>query len=119
MHMLALRMSKYSSHDEYIDASTGVLKNRLGITAEAALEEAEATFASVRSYELVKNPLSGTFDLAHLKALHGYLFQDIYDWAGQPRIIDQYMYIHPTEDRILSWVCFLQIHSHIVNGAKY
>lgn len=77
-----------STYDDYIDAATGVLKNRLGITAESVLEEAEATFASVRSYELAENPLPGSFDLAHLQALHHYLFQDVYDWAGQLRTID-------------------------------
>src|SRR6202167_5054944 len=86
--MPALLMSKYSTHDDYIDAATGVLKNRLGLTAESALEEAEATFASVRSYELAENPLPGNFDLAHLQAMHRYLFQDVYEWAGQLRTID-------------------------------
>src|ERR1700677_79195 len=82
MPMPVLLMSKYSSHDEYIDTARGVLKNRLGITAESALKEAEATFASVRSYELAENPLPGNFDLAHLQAMHRYLFQDVYEWAG-------------------------------------
>jgi len=86
--MPALLMSKYSTRDEYTDVATGVLKNRLGITAESALEEAEATFASVRSYELAENPLPGNFDLAHLQAMHRYLFQDVYEWAGQLRTID-------------------------------
>lgn len=81
-------MSKYSTHDDYLDAATGVLKNRLGITAESELEEAEATFASVRSYELAEKPLPGNFDLAHLQAMHRYLFQDVYDWAGKLRTID-------------------------------
>jgi cell filamentation protein len=81
-------MPKYSTHDDYTDAATGVLKNRLGITTESALEEAEATFASVRSYELAGKPMPGDFDLAHLQALHRYLFQDVYEWAGQLRTID-------------------------------
>jgi cell filamentation protein len=81
-------MVKYSSHDDYLDAATGVLKNRLNMKTAAALETAEATFVGIRLYELARRPLRGRFDLAHLKAIHRYLFQDVYDWAGQCRTID-------------------------------
>jgi|SRR5580704_3162593 cell filamentation protein len=30
----------------------------------------------------------GRFDLAHLQAIHRYLFGDVYEWAGQLRDID-------------------------------
>ena len=30
----------------------------------------------------------GQFDLAHLKAIHRHLFQDVYDWAGQVRTVE-------------------------------
>lgn len=43
--------------------------------------------------DLQKKPLEGNFDLAHLKAIHGYLFQDIYYFAGQLR--DMPMQIDP------------------------
>lgn len=29
----------------------------------------------------------GAFDIAHFKAVHRHLFQDVYDWAGEPRTI--------------------------------
>lgn len=29
----------------------------------------------------------GAFDAAHFQAVHHHLFQDVYDWAGQPRTI--------------------------------
>jgi len=32
----------------------------------------------------------GTFDLAHLRAIHRHLFQDIYDWAGELRTVEIY-----------------------------
>ena len=38
--------------------------------------------------ELIENPIQGTFDLLHLCAIHGYLFQDVFDWAGQLRTVD-------------------------------
>jgi len=81
-------MSKYSNRDDYIDSASGVLKNRLGITDEAKLEETEAALVAARSYELAQNPLKGKFDLDHLKAIHRYLFGDVYEWAGQIRLID-------------------------------
>lgn len=30
----------------------------------------------------------GNFDLEHLCAIHQYVFQDVYDWAGQIRTVD-------------------------------
>lgn len=81
-------MTKYSADDPYLDPASGVLKNRLGITDEAALEKREAAHVAIRSYELTQNPLKGRFDLDHLQAIHRYLFQDVYQWAGELRTID-------------------------------
>lgn len=85
---LASAMPKYSNRDHYLDAATGILKNRLKISSESELEKAEASFASIRAYELVQKPLPGDFHLSHLKAIHHYLFQDVYDWAGELRTVD-------------------------------
>ena len=81
-------MSRYSHHDEYTDPATGVLKNRLGITDEATLEQTEAQFVAQRSHELVQDPIPGAFDLPHLQAIHRHLFGDLYEWAGQLRTVD-------------------------------
>jgi cell filamentation protein len=81
-------MSRYSGHDHYLDPASGVLKNRLGITDAATLEQTEAALVATRSYELSQTPLEGQFDLAHLQAIHRYLFGDLYEWAGQLRTID-------------------------------
>ena len=81
-------MSRYSSHDEYTDPATGVLKNRLGITDAATLETTEAQFVAQRSHELVQDPLPGAFDLHHLQAIHRHLFGDLYEWAGHLRTVD-------------------------------
>ena len=77
------RMSRYSGSDPYLDPATGVLRNRLGIADEVTLEQAEADIVATRSYELSQTPLKGAFDLAHLQAIHRYLFGDVYEWAGQ------------------------------------
>jgi fido (protein-threonine AMPylation protein) len=81
-------MSRYSGHDHYLDPASGVLKNRLGIADAATLEQTEADFAAARSRELSQTPLKGRFDLAHLGAIHRYLFGDVYEWAGQLRTVD-------------------------------
>jgi cell filamentation protein len=80
-------MSQYSG-DPYVDRESGILKNRLRITDQAKLEQAEAALVSTRSYELSQVPLEGRFDLAHLQGIHRYLFGDVYEWAGQLRTID-------------------------------
>jgi cell filamentation protein len=81
-------MSRYSGHDQYLDPISGVLKNRLDITDATTLEQAEGAFVATRSYELSRTPVPGQFDLAHLQAIHRYLFGDVYEWAGQLRVID-------------------------------
>jgi cell filamentation protein len=81
-------MSRYSDSDPYVDPATGVLKNRLGITDEATLEETEAALAATRSLELSETPLKGNLDLAHLQAIHRHLFRDVYEWAGELRKVD-------------------------------
>ena len=80
--------TKYSNSDHYIDANSGVLKNKFGITDAELLGKQEADYAATRSYELAQNPLSGNFDLTHLKAIHRKLFGDLYVWAGEIRDID-------------------------------
>lgn len=81
-------MSIYSGDDPYLDTLSGVLKNRLGITDSATLEQAESAFVATRSYELSQTPLKGRFDLDHFQAIHRYLFGDVYEWAGELRTID-------------------------------
>jgi fido (protein-threonine AMPylation protein) len=81
-------MSRNPGDDPYLDPESGVLKNRLGISDEATLEQAEAALVATRSFELSLAPLKGLFDLAHLQAIHRYLFGDVYEWAGQLRTID-------------------------------
>jgi len=63
----------------------GVLCNRLGIRDAALLDEAERVLVTQRLRERLPN---GDFDLAHLRAIHRHLFQDIYDWAGELRTVE-------------------------------
>jgi cell filamentation protein len=100
-------MNKYSNHDRYLDPATGVLLNKLGITDAAELELQEAQYAASRSCELVENPVSGAFDLAHLQAIHKALFSDVYEWAGELRTID-----------IAKGQSYFAHHAHIEHAAQ-
>lgn len=74
--------------DPYLDKDTGVLRNLLGIKNQAALDEAESSLSFLRTSELREKPVQGSFDLSHLQAIHHRLFCDVYDWAGQLRLVE-------------------------------
>ena len=76
--------------DIYLDESTGVLKNLLNIKDKRQLDEAEADYVTYRLKEIAKNPLPGAYDYAHILEMHKYIFQDIYEWAGQQRKLNIY-----------------------------
>lgn len=58
------------------------------------LRQLEEHMTRSRMIELAANPLDGSFDYAHMKAIHRYIFQDVYEWAGEERTapIGQRMY---------------------------
>lgn len=62
-----------------------VLRNRFGIRDGEALDRIEREFVATRLRQTL--PL-GTFDLAHLQAIHRHLFRDVYDWAGELRTVE-------------------------------
>ncbi len=67
---------------------TSCLKNKLGITDDDKLAGVEAAITFAKTSELEKNPIEGDFDLSHYLAIHRFLFEDIYEWAGQLRTVD-------------------------------
>ena len=81
-------MSRYDADDVYCIPRTAVLKNKAGITDQDQLDEYEGDFTAIRLLELTQNPVEGSFDLAHLCKINQYLFQDIYEWAGEIRTVD-------------------------------
>jgi cell filamentation protein len=74
--------------DPYVYPGTDVLRNKPGLRDHMALSEVEYKAAASRETELEKNPIKGNFDMAHLRAYHRHLFQDVYDWAGELRTVD-------------------------------
>ncbi|RIK85488.1 MAG: cell division protein [Hyphomicrobiales bacterium] len=62
-----------------------VLKNKLDLRNARDLAFFETEFVMQRIAEGVP---AGNFDLAHLRAIHRHLFQDVYDWAGEIRTVE-------------------------------
>ena len=70
--------------------NTTTFVNLLNIPSSKKLRDKEAGFTVIRSIELFQNAdlIPQTFDFKHLKSIHHYLFQDLYEWAGKPRSYD-------------------------------
>jgi cell filamentation protein len=67
---------------------TEVLRNKLGLHDQEDLEQAERRLTFGRLVELrAHDAVPGSFDLAHFQAVHAYVFQDVYEWAGQLRAV--------------------------------
>ncbi|MGO2499220.1 MAG: Fic/DOC family protein [Vibrio litoralis] len=81
---------KYGTeHDKYCYNDSNVLINRLNIRDPDRLAEAETAFTMQRYIAYRSNVVElQQLNFSHLKFLHGYLFQDLFDWAGQIREID-------------------------------
>lgn len=73
--------------DPHVYPGTQVLRNIPGIRDEATLRDFEYEQTKLRIEELREQPIPGKFDLAHLKAIHAHVFQDVYEWAGQIRTV--------------------------------
>ena len=67
---------------------TTVLINKFDIRDEDKLNEVESVLASARFAEWVNAPKADSFDFEHYKAIHYFLFSDLYDWAGQIRTVN-------------------------------
>lgn len=74
--------------DSYCYPNSRVLKNKHKITDLDELHNEERNLSILRERELLDSGINGRFDFEHLKAIHRYLFQDIYDWAGEVRMVD-------------------------------
>ncbi len=76
--------------DPYLYDDTPVLRNKLGIRDQKLLDQAEADYVVYRLKDLALNPLRGNYHSGHLLKMHGYIFQDLFEWAGRPRTIPIY-----------------------------
>ncbi len=80
--------SMTGNSDPYLYPGTNVLRNLRGLTDPGLLARFEARRTHLRLAELIDAPIAGSFDLAHLKAIHRYIFQDVYEWAGSFRTVN-------------------------------
>ena len=75
----------YEKTTNYCYKDSDVLINKLNITNEKDLYDAERGLVALRTAWLNEEPIKGYFDFNHLKSIHKFLFQDIYRWAGDIR----------------------------------
>ncbi len=81
-------MEASSFDNVYCYPGTEVLINNFNEHDPLALSQYERMYTGARIIDLLKKPIQGNFDLPHLKAIHKYIFQDIYPWAGETRRVN-------------------------------
>ena len=67
------------------------LENKLGLTSSAELAREEERISKKKALELFENGILDTLEagkFSALKAIHKYLFEDIYDFAGELRTVN-------------------------------
>jgi len=64
--------------DPYLDPETGLLRNLVGARDNATLIAAEGALVFARAVQLLDRPVAPTGDLAELRAIHRFLFQDLF-----------------------------------------
>ncbi|MFJ2619932.1 Fic/DOC family protein [Glutamicibacter sp. NPDC087344] len=71
----------------YPTPDNATLRNLLGERDPAVLAQKEHARAAWRQRQLNADPslIAPTYDAEHLRAIHRYLFQDVYEWAGECR----------------------------------
>lgn len=80
-------MDKYdASNDHYCYPNTTVLKNKLEITDEKRLEEAEREITKLSTSDV--NASTPPYRLKYLQHIHATLFSELYNWAGQIREVN-------------------------------
>lgn len=79
---------EYEIGGDYCYPDTNILKNKLDIMDGGILSDAERELTALNLLELKFNPVQGALDFDHLMAIHRFLFNDIYDWAGKARTVN-------------------------------
>lgn len=67
---------------------TTCLINKFGIRDDKQLAVVESHITIAKISILQQNPIEGNFDFEHYKAIHKFIFEDLYEWAGIPRTVD-------------------------------
>lgn len=80
-------MARGVDQDPHSQNGEACPRNVFGLTDYAELQRLEGLFVPRRALELEMGPVSGRFDIAHLRGIHRYLFQDVFPWAGELRMV--------------------------------
>lgn len=78
------------SSDPYIDDTSGILRNKFSISNQQELDDIESDITSLEIVGIAVNglPIDDGFNLESYQAIHKQLFTDIYDWAGEIRVMN-------------------------------
>ena len=74
--------------DPYLYPGTDILRNKAGIRSKKEAEMLEGDLTAMRLAELVSGYTIKKYDFHGLCRLHYHIFQDVYDWAGKPRVVN-------------------------------
>jgi len=74
--------------DPYVYPGTNVLRNLRDIRDPVRLSSFEMDMTTRRLSELTRHPTRGEFSEQHLRAIHRYIFQDVFEWAGELRTVN-------------------------------
>lgn len=76
--------------DPYLIPNTNILKNKLNILDMDTLEKAEADITYLKLLDIDAWFENSHLDYETFLAVHRYIFEDLYEWAGQIRIIHKH-----------------------------
>lgn len=79
--------SQDKAWNSYFYPDTNVLINKKGIMDADELKKVEAEVTFEKLVELYETPIEGKFDKQHLCDIHRFLFDSMYDWAGEYRTV--------------------------------
>lgn len=74
--------------DPYLYPDSEVLRNLADIRDEQGLKDMEADYTLWRLSEIASGTLLEKYNFENLCNVHYYIFQDVFEWAGKPRVIN-------------------------------
>ncbi|MCR2039727.1 Fic family protein [Campylobacter helveticus] len=108
----------WDTQDTYTDIDTFLLStNKVNATSLSDLEHKERILAQLAMQELSKNEIKGNFNYEHLKAIHQFIFKDIYTWAGKDRYEEKFFKaLHKGDSQFCVGVLIPQESKRIFDG---
>ena len=82
-----MKYSLDSIRDNCYEGTTCLI-NKFDIRNEKQLESVESNITLAKIAMLHKEPILGEFDFEHYKAIHRFIFEDLYEWAGEIRTVN-------------------------------